>query len=279
MLYVFCYYEAMSIWMVIFLFVLGLSVGSFLNVVIYRLPRKESLITPPSSCPNCHIPIKWYDNIPVVSFIILRGRCRNCGQRISLRYPIVELFTGILFVFVFLKVVGVPSSTFDGPPPPSIGYQEIIRLIAYLFFVSILVAIAYIDAEHQVIPNRIVYPSFVIGSALIIIADPGNFLFYLAGFAVGGGLLFLISLFKEGGMGGGDVKLAALMGIFLGLQVLLALFIGFLVGAIVGITLALFKKRSIKEPIAFGPFLALGGLITLFYGTPIINLYLRLILS
>lgn len=265
--------------MVIFLFVLGLSVGSFLNVVIYRLPRKESLITPPSSCPNCHIPIKWYDNIPVVSFIILRGRCRNCGQRISLRYPIVELFTGILFVFVFLKVVGVPSSTFDGSPPPSIGYQEIIRLIAYLFFVSILVAIAYIDAEHQVIPNRIVYPSFVIGSALIIIADPGNFLFYLAGFAVGGGLLFLISLFKEGGMGGGDVKLAALMGIFLGLQVLLALFIGFLVGAIVGITLALFKKRSIKEPIAFGPFLALGGLITLFYGTPIINLYLRLILS
>lgn len=270
----------MSVWIaIVFLFLLGLSVGSFLNVVIYRLPRKESLTSPTSHCPNCHAPIKWYDNIPVLSFIVLRGRCRNCGQRISLRYPLVELATGVLFVSVFLKTVGSPSPLYNGISPPTSDFRLIFRLIAYLFFVSIMVAIAYIDAEHQIIPNKIVYPSFVVSFALIVIADPRNILFYLMGLAVGGGILFLISLFKQEGMGGGDVKLAALMGMFLGLPVLLALFIGFLTGAIVGVSLTLFKKRSIKEPIAFGPFLALGGLVTFFYGSSIINLYLKLMFS
>lgn len=253
---------------IIFLFLLGLSIGSFLNVLIYRVPRKESLWSPPSHCPNCHTPIKWYDNLPILSFILLRGRCRHCKERISFRYPLVELAAGILFVAVFCKAIGISISF--------LNYRLIAELLAGLFFVSVLLAIAYIDAEHQIIPNKLIYPALIVSPILLVIADPGKILFYLIGLAIGAGLLLLISLIKPTGMGAGDIKLAALMGLFLGWQVLLALFVGFATGAIVGITRALIKKRSLKEPIAFGPFLVFGSIVTYFYGTPLINLYIRL---
>lgn len=259
----------MDIWIaVIFFFLLGLSIGSFLNVLVYRVPRKESLWPPPSHCPNCNTPIKWYDNLPILSFILLRGRCRHCKERIPFRYPLVELSAGVLFVAVFFKVIGHSFSSLD--------YRLVAELLAGLFFVSALLAIAYIDAEHQIIPNKIIYPSFVVGPILLVIADPQKIPLYLIGLAIGGGLLLLISFIKPAGMGAGDIKLAAFMGLFLSWQVLLALFIGFATGAIIGITLALLKKKGLKEPIAFGPFLVLGGIVAYFYGTPLISLYLKL---
>lgn len=258
----------MNVWIAVaFLFLLGLSVGSFVNVLIYRVPRRESVFAPPSHCPNCDTRIKWYDNIPLLSFVLLRGRCRACQERISLRYPVVELSGGVLFVAVFFKIAGISSLP--------LTYPVIAELAAGLLFVTVLLAIAYIDAEHQIIPNRIMYPALILGPILLIIAAPANALTYLIGFAIGGGLLLVLALIKPAGMGAGDVKLAAFMGLFLGWQILLALFVGFLTGAVVGVIVALVRRRSLKEPIAFGPFLALGGLLAYFYGVPLTNLYLR----
>lgn len=249
-----------------FIFLLGLAIGSFVNVLVYRVPRKEPFGVERSKCPECGQVIRAYDNIPLISFLVLRGKCRRCGRPISWRYPAVELLTGLLFVGV--GIVYLDVLTF--------GYSQALTLTAYWTFMAILVGVAFIDAEHQLIPNRLTYPGIVAGAVLLVAAHPDKALFYLAGFVVGGGMLLLVALIKAEGMGGGDIKLAAMLGVYLGLNVLLALFIGFLTGAALGVILRLVRKRSLKEPMAFGPFLALGGIVTFFVGQPIINWYISL---
>lgn len=252
----------------IIVLIIGLAVGSFLNVVIYRIPQKKSIILPSSRCPACEHKLKAWENIPLLSYIYLKGKCSQCGAKLSLEYPLIELTTGLLFVISFIKF-------------------DITNAISACFFISIVLVAGMIDSKHQIIPNIIVLPGILVGFILLFLSFIPNwnfvplvqgsllaaFLQSLIGCAIGFGILFIVALVKAGGMGGGDIKLAAFMGIFLGWYVILALFLGFLFGALVGVLLILFKKQGRKEPISFGPFLALGSLITLFYGPQVYHLY------
>lgn len=258
-------------------FIFGLVVGSFLNVCIYRLPQKKSIISPASYCPHCRRPIEAVDNIPLVSYLLLRGRCRHCGAKISLRYPLVELATGLLFASVWLKF----------------GLSR--WFLPALFYGSVLILVGVIDLQHRIIPNKVVLPSLSVGLVLLIPAIFGKnilplvfqqktkllWLDSLGGLLIGGGLLFLVGavgqiLFKREAMGGGDIKLGAFLGLFLGRYVLVALFLSFLVGAVVGLTLILLGKASRKTLLPFGPYLSLGGLVALFYGQQLWTFYLAL---
>ena len=236
--------------------VLGAAIGSFLNVVIHRLPRRESLVHPRSRCPSCETQIAGYDNLPVISWLVLRGRCRACGEPISPRYPAVELLTAVSFAAV-AAVHGVDE-----------------ELIVLLPFAAVLIAVAGIDLDHRIVPNRIVVPAAVYGlvaSALVrlgelpelLIAGAGAFMF-----------LLLAALAYPGGMGMGDVKLAGVMGLYLGLSVVPALFIAFLAGTAVGVArIAREGGEARKSGVPFAPFLALGGLVALLAGPELIELY------
>jgi leader peptidase (prepilin peptidase)/N-methyltransferase len=241
-------------------FLFGLVVGSFLSVCIYRLPEHKSIITPPSSCPNCRRRIKPYDNIPVLSFILLKGRCRYCGESISWQYPAVELITGLLFLGLAYKW-GVSAKT-----------------LIYALLVSALVVVTFIDIHYQIIPDRITLPGMVIGVVLAFLPCwPMEWTQSIFGLLLGGGILYVAALFSRGGMGGGDIKLIALLGAFLGWQkVLLTIFIGVLLGSLVGIVLMLFMGKGRKDRVPFGPFLALGAMISIFWGREIITWYLML---
>lgn len=234
----------------------GLVIGSFLNVVIYRLPRHESLVRPGSHCPGCGSPVRWYDNVPVVSWLVLRGRCRDCKTPISIRYPLVEALTGMLFAVAMWRL--------------DVSWQ---LLVAWAF-VAALVAIAFIDYDHMIIPDKIVLPGALIGLGTAIALQPGRWwVFLVAGF---GGALFcfaLAMLWPGGGMGFGDVKMALFIGFVLGASVIVAFFLAFLVGSIVGVHLVLVHKRSGKMKVPFGPFLALGSIVGLLAGEPLLNWY------
>ncbi|MEW6739228.1 MAG: prepilin peptidase [Nitrospirota bacterium] len=259
--------------MIIIIFLLGLIVGSFLNVCIYRLPRNISIIRPSSSCPACNTPIKPWDNIPVLSYIFLKGKCRKCGESISIRYPMVELLNGILYW---------AASNFFG-----YGWH-----LPFLFvFVSAMIVITFIDLDFQIIPDVITLPGIVISllSASFLLPDPFSlqpsafslsvvgFKNSIAGLFIGGGLFYLIAILSRGGMGGGDIKLMAMVGAFMGWKaVFLTTFIGSLVGSIVGIFLMVFKGKGRKTKIPFGPFLALGSIITLFFGGEILKWYFHM---
>lgn len=254
-------------------FIFGLIVGSFLNVCIYRLPRNISIIRPSSSCPACNTPIKPWDNIPVLSYIFLKGRCRKCGERISIRYPIVELLNGILYWSVF-------------------NFFGLEWHLPFLFvFVSAMIVITFIDLDFQIIPDAITLPGIVIGllSASFLLPDPFSlqpsafslsfvgFKNSIAGLFLGGGLFYLIAILSRGGMGGGDIKLMAMVGAFMGWKaIFLTTFIGSLVGSAVGIFLMVFKGKGRKTKIPFGPFLAFGSIITLFFGGEILKWYFRM---
>lgn len=241
-----------------FSFLLGLMVGSFLNVCICRLPEHKSIVTPPSSCPHCQQPIKAYDNIPLLSFIILRGRCRYCGEAVSWQYPAVELITGLLFL-------GLAYSW-------GLGGQ----VFVYALLASALLVVSVIDLQHQIIPDKVTLPGIVLGLGFSFFSLlPVDFVQSLIGLAVGGGILYAVAVISRGGMGGGDIKLMALIGVFLGWQkALLTIFLGVLVGSIVGVALMLFRGKGRKDKIPFGPFLALGAIISIFWGQEIINWYL-----
>jgi leader peptidase (prepilin peptidase)/N-methyltransferase len=242
-----------------FLGAFGAAIGSFVNVLAYRLPRRESIVRPRSSCTACRKPIAAYDNVPVVSWLVLRGRCRNCGASISIRYPIVEALTAALFVVVGLKV----------------GIER--ELLPALALVLTLVAAAETDLEHKIIPNRLMAPAAVAAVALWAIADPGRLPENLIAGAAAGGFLLVAAIAYPAGMGMGDVKLAAVMGLFLGKSVAPALFIGFAAGAVVGIALiAVRGAKARKQGVPFAPFLALGGLLALLWGPEIIDWYERL---
>jgi len=242
----------------------GLVVGSFLNVVIYRVPRKESVVRPRSRCPGCGTQLAERDNIPVVSWVLLRGKCRTCGEPISARYPLVELLTGVLFVAGALRF----------------GLDWV--LPAYLVFFASLVAITFIDLEHYIIPNRVLYPTLYITVPLLVLAaaaqgDWDNLQRALVG-AVGAWVFFLLlHLVSPRGMGFGDVRLSFLLGLFLGWldlrHVFLGIFVGFLLGSIVGIVLMVLRRRGRKDHIPFGPFLAAGSVIAVLFGSTILGWY------
>jgi leader peptidase (prepilin peptidase)/N-methyltransferase len=236
---------------------LGLVLGSFLNVVIYRLPRHESLVRPGSRCPSCKTPIRFYDNIPVASWLVLRGRCRACGSRISPRYPLVEAITGVAFPLAFWRF------GLDWP-----------LLVAWAF-IAAMVAVAFIDYDHMIIPNKIVLPGAVVGLVASVAIHPQRWWVYVAGSLGAAGFLFLAAMIWPGGMGPGDIKMALFMGAVLGAYVMVALFAAFFFGAIVGVFLLLVQKRSRKEKIAFGPYLALGAVVAILVGETLLNSYLR----
>lgn len=259
----------MEVFLVVVSGLYGLIFGSFMNVAVYRLPRKESLTRPGSHCPCCGAPIRARDNIPVLSYLLLRGRCRDCRAPISIRYPLIELATGVLFAGVAAKV----GASWALP--------------AYLWFAWALLALALIDAGHRILPNRLTYPTAIAGLVLLVIpvlAGEAGWGAYggavLAGLVAGGGFL-LLAVIRPGGMGMGDVKLAAVLGLYLGFlgwrSLVVGLFAGFLLGGVSGLVLIGSGKRSRKDMIPFGPFLALGGLVGLFAGSPLAEAYSHLL--
>jgi leader peptidase (prepilin peptidase) / N-methyltransferase len=245
-------------------FIFGSIVGSFLNVCIYRMPRNLSVITPSSRCPSCNSPIMPWDNIPLISYILLRGRCRNCKSKISFRYPLVEFFNASLYVLVLWR------------------FGFIWHSLVYFLFCSALVIIFFIDLDFQIIPDRITLPGILIGliTGSFLLPDPFlrySFLGYKAsviGFLTGGSLFYAVAILSRGGMGGGDIKMMAMVGSLMGWKgALLTTFLGSLTGAVIGIFLMVFKGKGRKTKIPFGPFLALGAIITLFYGQEIFFWY------
>ncbi len=248
----------------IIIFSLGALVGSFLNVCIYRVPRNLSIIFPSSRCPSCNTPIKPYDNIPVLSYILLGGKCRVCNTGISLRYPFVELLNAALYVLVLY----------------SFGFAW--HAVIYGILCSALVVITFIDLDFQIIPDVITLPGILIGivAGSLLMPDPFarhallGFRASAAGLLAGGGLFYAIAVLSKGGMGGGDIKLMAMVGALMGWKsVFLTIFLGSLTGALFGIVLMVTQGKGRKTKIPFGPFLALGTLITLFYGQEIFSWY------
>lgn len=238
----------------IFSFIFGAVVGSFLNVCIHRLPAGKSIAFPPSHCPGCQHPIKYYDNIPLLSYLILKGRCRHCRGVISPIYPLVELLTALMSLFLFLRY------------GPSLDY-----LFTFIFTAALIV-ITFIDLEHQIIPDVISLPGIPLFALAAILFMDISLRDSLIGIVAGGGVLYTVAagyqfLKKTEGMGGGDIKLLAMMGGFLGWQSLLfVVLVSSLLGAVVGIALIIYKKGDLKYAIPFGPFLSIAAVAYLFWG-------------
>jgi leader peptidase (prepilin peptidase) / N-methyltransferase len=236
----------------------GLMAGSFVTVVAHRVPRDESIVGPRSRCPGCGAQIAAYDNVPVFSWLLLRGRARCCGAAISARYPLTELSLAALYAATVLVL-------WDDPAEVALG----------LVFVTTLVAITLTDLELRLIPNRILIVSALLGVAIAAATDPAGLPERAAAAAAAGGLLFLAALAYPRGMGLGDVKLAAVMGLFLGREVAPALFVALLAGSLVGLAMiARHGAAARKQAIPFGPFLALGGVVGLLAGDQIVDWYL-----
>ncbi len=239
--------------------VLGLCLGSFLNVCILRLPHDMSLLTPPSTCPRCKRPIAWHDNIPVVSWLLLKGRCRHCREPISAQYPIIELAVGVIWVGALVR------------------YGPSVHALAGALFGTILLGIAITDARHYLIPDEYTWGGLVLGLALSLAGGADGFLHAVLGAAAGFALLFAVArvgqwAFKEEAMGGGDIKMMATVGSFVGWKgVLLTIFLGALLGSVIFVPLSLKKKRLVP----FGVFLALGAAVTFVFGDAIIAWYLH----
>lgn len=237
--------------------VLGAIVGSFLNVVAYRLPRRESLIAPASRCPSCGTPVRPYDNIPVFSWLLLRGRCRSCHAAISARYPLVEAGTALLCIGAV------------------VSHETVAGVALGVAFVLLLVPIALIDLEYRIIPNRITLLGAVLAVVIGTALDPGGEPERVLAGVAAGGFLLIAALAYPGGMGMGDVKLAAVMGLFLGRTVAVAVLVALIAGVLVGAFIIARKgaKAGRKTAIPFGPFLACGALTALFAGSTIVDWY------
>jgi leader peptidase (prepilin peptidase)/N-methyltransferase len=237
----------------------GLIVGSFLNVVVFRLPRGESLVAPASHCPSCDTPIKPYDNVPVLGWLLLRGRCRACHAQISARYPLVEAMTAVLAVAVVL----VKHSPRD--------------VILGLLLVAVLVPVALIDFDRRIIPNKLMLPAAVGAIAVGLLFAPQQLPEQLIAGAAAGAFLLLFAVAYPKGMGMGDVKLAAVLGLYLGRSVAVALLSGVLVGTVVGavVMARVGVNQGRKTSVPFGPFLAIGGIVGLLAGPSIVHWYLH----
>lgn len=259
-----------------FIFVLGLIIGSFLNVVIFRLENEEKMVNDRSKCLHCKHFLIWSDLIPVLSFIFLKRKCRYCGENISWQYPLVELGTGILFIMAF-----------------GIWYwvSNIFYLLFLFYIISVLIVIFVYDLKHYIIPDKVIYPAIVVAFVykifeilkfnhldlignLITIFNP-----FIAAILAGAFFYAIIIITKGKGMGGGDMKLGFLMGLILGWPlVLLSLFLSFIIGSVVGIFLIFLGNKKMKSVIPFGPFLVLGTFIALFWGERIVGWYLSMII-
>lgn len=248
-------------------FFLGLSIGSFLNVVIDRLAQNKNILKGRSYCDSCKKRLLWFDLVPVFSFIILRGRCRFCKQKINIRNPIVELISGILFVLTFFYLF--TNITFV---PPLAG----LKFAFFLYIISSFIAIFFIDLEQGIIPDKIIYPAILLSFLYLIFYSPNLLANHLFPAVLSFLLFFLILLITGGrGMGFGDVKLSFLLGLFLGFPKIIAgIYLAFLTGAIVSIILIIWRKKRFIDTIAFGPFLLLGGILALFLGDKLVSLLL-----
>jgi leader peptidase (prepilin peptidase) / N-methyltransferase len=242
-------------------FAFGAIIGSFLNVCIVRLPEERSIVRPPSHCPICRRDIAWYDNVPVLSYLLLRGRCRTCSTRISPLYPVVELLTGALAVALWLRL---------GPTPAFAGYFA---------FAAALVTITFIDLDHRIIPDVISLPGIVVGLVVSLVSPLVTPLDAVLGALAGGGVLLAIAFGYQAirgqeGMGGGDIKLLAMIGAFLGWRsVFVTLMVASLIGSLIGVGIMLYQRADTKLAIPFGPFLAGGALVSLFFGDRIFAFY------
>jgi len=256
----------------IFIFLVGLCIGSFLNCVIYRLETKKSL-QGRSFCPKCKKQLLWQDLIPVFSYLFLKGKCRNCKQKISVQYPLVEIATAIIFLLIFNFVY--PISTLS----------QFISIVFLFYISSVLVVIFVYDLKHYEIPDKILIPAIAVSFIYCVLLNFSGILNFLLAVLIGSGFFLLIFLVSKGRwMGFGDVKLAVLMGFLLGVpNILLALFLAFLFGAIIGVILIVFpisgagEKKNLKSEIPFGPFLISGTLLAILWGPKIINWYLNLL--
>ncbi|UMZ73501.1 prepilin peptidase [Natranaerofaba carboxydovora] len=242
-------------------FLLGIVVGSFLNVCIYRIPRNETVVYNSSSCTECETKLKPFDLIPVFSYLFLKGKCRYCSSQITPRYPLVEALTGIIFVISYVYF--------------GIG----LLLIKYLFIFSILIVISFIDIDNRIIPNKLVLILLVWAIIWQIIYPEISLYDGGLGAVIGGGLFFFIAVISRGGMGGGDIKLMFAAGFLLGgALTALTILIASIIGSIVGVTLMALKLKDRKDPIPFGPFICLGIFMSVIFGDQLLNLYLEYLL-
>jgi leader peptidase (prepilin peptidase)/N-methyltransferase len=249
----------------IFVFIFGLCIGSFLNVCIYRLPESKSIVQPRSMCPHCGALIHFYDNIPILSYIALKGKCRHCSASIALRYPLVELISGAFALVVFLKY----------------GIQ--LDALIYYAFIATLLVITFIDIDHRIIPDVITLPGIPIFLAASFALRQISFVDSILGIFVGGGSLFLVAwlyqlITKKEGMGGGDIKLLAMIGAVIGWKgVLFTIFVASAVGTLSGLLIMLKSRKTMKLAVPFGPFLAIGGIAYILFGPQLITWYFNLL--
>jgi len=252
----------MNTLLAIIAFIFGAVIGSFLNVCIWRIPEEKSIVFPSSHCPKCGKSIRPFDNIPVVSWLALRGRCRDCGEPISPRYPLVEMLTALLSLVLFWK------------------YGLSLQYLAAFLFTAALVVITFIDFDHQIIPDVISLPGIPVFFLLAVFVMGIGFLDALIGLIVGGGFLYLVAvgyelIAKREGMGGGDIKLLAMIGAFLGWKSLFfVVFMSSILGALVGIVLIMIKGKDMKYAVPFGPFLSIAAVMYLFVGSELTHLLL-----
>ena len=244
---------------------MGLCIGSFLNVCIYRLPASRSVVHPRSMCTNCDTLIPWYDNIPILSYLLLMGRCRHCRIKFSLRYPIVELLGGLFALGTYMKF--------------GLGFETLI----YYLFITTLLVVTFIDIDHRIIPDVITLPGIPICFAASFALPALTYKEALLGIFIGGGSLFLVAwvysiITKKEGMGGGDIKLLAMMGAIVGWQgVLFTIFVASLVGTLAGFAVMLQSRKGMKLAVPFGPFLSIGAIAYIFFGTQLISWYFNIL--
>ena len=249
----------------VLVFFFGICIGSFLNVCIYRLPEKKSIVHPRSMCPACGTLIRFYDNIPILSYLLLKGRCRHCAEGISFRYPVIEFISGIFAVGVYIKF--------------GLGFEALI----YYTFIAVLLVITFIDIDHQIIPDVISLPGIPIFFAASFALPNITLVESILGILIGGGSLWLVAqgyylLTRKEGMGGGDIKLLAMMGALIGWKgVLFTVFSASAVGTVAGMLVMLKTRKSMKLKIPFGPFLAIGAITYIFFGPLLIAWYFNLL--
>jgi len=255
-----------SSFFIVYSILLGLALGSFINVCIYRIPLKKSIISPPSTCTNCGGKIKFYDNIPLISYLILLGKCRHCRHLISWQYPAVEALTGLLSLALFIRY--------------GLSYQYIL----YLLFIATLLTITFIDLQHKIIPDVLSLPGIIVGWTASFVLAHISWLDSLIGIIAGGGSLFLVAFTYERitgkeGMGGGDIKLLAMIGAWMGWRSLpLIVLISSVTGAVIGLTFILLAGKGYRFRIPFGPFLSFGTLFYFFFGNELTRWYLNVFL-
>ena len=256
------YIPVLLMWLFYFVvFILGLIVGSFLNVVIYRLPKDQSIINPPSHCTVCNTKLKWYDLIPILSYILLKGKCRYCSSKISIRYPLIELFTGLMFVLVFQKF----------------GWS--FQFVKWIIFTVLLITTGSIDLIEGIVPDIIVIPGIITGIIFSIFYGKSSFLQSIYGLLFMAAFFLIIILLTKGGMGWGDLTFGAMIGSFLGFKLsLITLVLSFIIGAIAGLILIILRKKGRKETIPFGPFLSIAAFIISIYGYKILEIYFKFLI-